>query len=128
MKNKKDSNRYIISCLTVVMVSLLLFFVSCPVKNSIADVLNLPISKTLNPSKSVSSASYKTCNIYRHYIVKQVKSVKKAEVLLPFKLSVFNDSLLFVNKPVEVYKQGHLDSTSKIPLYILYKNIKDFIV
>lgn len=128
MKNKKDSNRYIISCLTVVMVSLLLFFVSCPVKNSIADVLDLPISKTLNPSKSVSSASYKTCNIYRHSIVKQVKSVKKAEVLLPFQLSVFSDPLLFFYKPVEVYKQGYLDNTSKIPLYILYKNIKDFIV
>lgn len=128
MKNKKDSNRYIISCLTVVMVSLLLFFVSCPVKNSIADILNLPISKTLNPSKSVSSASYKTCNIYRQSIVKQVKSVKKAEMLLPLQLSVFNDPLLFVNKPVEVYKQSHLDNTSKIPLYILYKNIKDFIV
>lgn len=128
MKKKKDSNRYIISCLTVVMVSLLLFFVSCPVKNSIADILNLPISKTLNPSKSVSSVSYKTCNIYRHSIVKQVKSVKKAEVLLPFQLSVFSDPLLFVYKPVEVYKQGYLDNTSKIPLYILYKNIKDFIV
>lgn len=110
------------------MVSLLLFFVSCPVKNSIADVLDLPISKTLNPSKSVSSASYKTCNIYRHSIVKQVKSVKKAEVLLPFQLSVFSDPLLFAYKPVEVYKQGYLDNTSKIPLYILYKNIKDFIV
>lgn len=128
MKNNRDRNRYVISCLTVVMVSLLLFFVSCPVKNSIADILELPIAKNLNPSKSVSSGAYKTCNVYRHHAVKQVKSVKKAVMLLPFHQSVFSDPLICINKPAEVYKQDHTDNASKIPLYILYKNIKDFIV
>lgn len=128
MKNNRDRNRYVISCLAVVMVSLLLFFVSCPVKNSIAEILDLPMAKTLNPSKSVSSGSYKTCNVYGHHTVKQLKSVKKLEVLLPFSLRGFSDPLLFVNKPVEIYKQNHQGNVSKIPLYILYQNIKDFIV
>lgn len=127
MRNKKDNTRYIISYLMVVMVSLLLFFVSCPVKNSIAEILDLPIAKTLNPSKSVSSSDHKPCNIYRHHVGK-VKSFKKVEVLVPFQQSIYTDSLLFVNKPVEVYVQDQLDATSKIPLYILYQNRKDFIV
>lgn len=110
------------------LVSFLLLFVSCPVKNSIAEILDLPIAKTLNPSKSISSGTHSTCGFYKHHTAKQLKAVKKAEVLLPFHQGAFSDPLFLVNKPIAVYKQDHFHSTSKIPLYILYQNRKDFIV
>ncbi|WP_289042991.1 hypothetical protein [uncultured Olleya sp.] len=104
---------------------LLLILSPCKVRNFIQ--VKLDITQTEVSNKSQSTVNYSDCNdfeIINSSIEKKTSSLNTIAILLDFdtKLVVSDISKSYIQP-----NQKRNDSVSKIPLYILYQNFKDYL-
>ena len=119
--NIKTSN----TLLPLLGLVLLLLLSPCKVRNFIQ--VGLGITQTEVSNKSQSTISYSDCNDFEITNNSIVKSTSSANVIAIIR--DFNTAFVVpdISKSYLQPDQAGNDSVSKIPLYILYQNFKDYL-